>query len=102
MVRVLVGVRGRVPRPTGHSLVTVFFMSVSVKDWLLHWVLVKSQTYYPEHILVYESRCRCFVRAPASQFIVMRVRLGWCAKGHEIYTGSGQMSLRPVCCCSCY
>ena len=28
----------------------------SVKDWPLHWVLVKSQTYYPKHILVYESR----------------------------------------------
>ena len=48
------------------------------------------------------ARCRCFVQAPASKFIVMRVRLGWCAKGHKIYTGSGRMSLRPVCCCSCY
>ena len=46
--------------------------------------------------------CRCFVHAPTSKFIVMRVRLGWCAKGHKIYTGSGRMSLRPVCCCSCY
>ena len=31
-------------------------MSVSVKDRPLHWVLGKSQTYYPEHILVYGSR----------------------------------------------
>ena len=46
--------------------------------------------------------CRCFVQAPASKFIVMRVRLGWCAKGHKIYTGLGRKSLRPVCCCSCY
>ena len=30
--------------------------SVSVKDRPLHWVLVKSQTYYPEHILIYGSR----------------------------------------------
>ena len=27
-----------------------------VKDRSLHWVLVKSQTYYPENILVYGSR----------------------------------------------
>ena len=26
---------------------------VSVKDCLLYWILVKSQTYYPEHILAY-------------------------------------------------
>ena len=29
---------------------------VSVKDRPLHWVLVKSQTYYSKHILVYGSR----------------------------------------------
>ena len=56
MVRVLVGVRGCVPRPTGHSLVRLFSLSVLVKDRLLHWILVRSQTYYPEHILVYGSR----------------------------------------------
>ena len=51
MVRVLVGVRGCVPWPTGHSLVTLFSLSVSVKDRPLLWILVRSQTYYPEHIL---------------------------------------------------
>ena len=56
MVRVLVGVRGCVPRPTGHSLVILFFLSVSVKDRPLHWILVRSQTYYPKHILVYGNR----------------------------------------------
>ena len=50
------GVRGCVPWPMGHSLVTLFSLSVSVKDRPLHWVLGKSQTYYPEHILVYGSR----------------------------------------------
>ena len=30
--------------------------SVSVKDRPLHWVLGKSQTYYPEHILGYGRR----------------------------------------------
>ena len=56
VVWVLVDVRGCVLRPTGHSLVTLFSLFVSVKDRPLHWVLDKSQTYYPEHILVYGSR----------------------------------------------
>ena len=56
MVWVLVGVRGCVPRPTRHSLVTLFSLSVLVEDRLLYWVLVKSQIYYLEHILVYGSR----------------------------------------------
>ena len=29
---------------------------VSVKDRPLHWILVRSQTYYPEHILVYGNK----------------------------------------------
>ena len=29
---------------------------VSIKDRPLHWILVRPQTYYPEHILVYGSR----------------------------------------------
>jgi len=33
---------------------------------------------------------------------LLRVRPGWCAKGHKVYTGSGRMSLCPVYCCSCY
>ena len=44
------------PAATGLSLVTLFSLSVSVKDRPLHWILVRSQTYYPEHILVYGSR----------------------------------------------
>ena len=53
MVWVLVGVRGCVLRPTGHSLVTLCSMSMSVKDRSLHKTLGKSQTSYPEHILGY-------------------------------------------------
>ena len=45
MVRVLVGVIGCVPRPAVHSLVTLFSLSVSVKDRPLHKTLGKSQTY---------------------------------------------------------
>ena len=60
MVSVLVGVIGCVPRPMGHSLVTLFFLFVLVKDRPLLWVLVRSQTYYPEHILAYGSgKARC-------------------------------------------
>ena len=56
MVWVLLGVRCCVRRPTGHDLVTLFSLFVSVKDQPLHWVLVRSQIYYPKHILVYGSR----------------------------------------------
>ena len=31
-------------------------LPVSVKDRSLHWILVRSQTYYPEHILIYGSK----------------------------------------------
>ena len=55
MVWVLVGVIGCVPRPTGLSLVTLFSLFVSIKDRPLLWMVVRSQTYYPEHILAYES-----------------------------------------------
>ena len=56
MVCVLVSVRGCVLRSTGHSLVTQFSLSVLAKDRPLHWILVRLQTYYPEHILAYGSR----------------------------------------------
>ena len=55
MVQVLVGVIGCVPWPTGHSLVTLFSLSLSVKDRPLLWILVRSRTYYPKHILAYGS-----------------------------------------------
>ena len=56
MVRVLVGGIGCVLRPTGHSLVTLLSLSISVKDCPLLQMIVRSQTYYPEHILTYGSR----------------------------------------------
>ena len=52
MVWVLVSVIGCVPWPMGHSLVTLFSLSVSVKDFPLQWILVRSQTYYLKHILL--------------------------------------------------
>jgi hypothetical protein len=44
------------PAATGLSLVALFSLSVLIEDCLLHWTLVKSQTYYPEHILACRSR----------------------------------------------
>ena len=44
------------PAATGHSLVTLLSLSVSVKDRPLHKTLGKSQIYYPEHILGYGHR----------------------------------------------
>ena len=37
----------------GHGLVTLLFLSMSIKDRSLHNALRKSHTYYPEHILEY-------------------------------------------------
>ena len=42
--------------PMGHSLVTLFSLSMSVKVHPLLWILVRSQTYYPKHILAHGSR----------------------------------------------
>ena len=52
MVWVLVGVRS-VAVEAGHSLVTSLFPVWPIKDRSLHKTLGRSQTYYPEHILVY-------------------------------------------------
>jgi hypothetical protein len=32
-----------------------FVLPMSIEDRPLHWTLVRSQTYYPEHILAYGS-----------------------------------------------
>ena len=46
-------------------------------------------------------QCRCF-EPPASKFISARLARMVCSEDTMIYTGSGGMSLRQVCCCSCY
>ena len=43
------------PAATGLSLVTLFSLSVLIEDRPLLWMVVRSQTYYPEHILAYGS-----------------------------------------------
>ena len=55
MVWVLVGVIGYVPWPMGLSVVTLFSLFISIKDRPLLWMIVRSQTYYPKHILAYGS-----------------------------------------------
>ena len=37
------------------SLATLFSLFVSIEDRPLLWMVVRSQTYYPEHILAYGS-----------------------------------------------
>ena len=44
------------PTTIGLSLVTLFFLSMSIEDRPLLWMVVRSQTYYSEHILAYRSR----------------------------------------------
>ena len=48
------------PTATGLSLVTLFSLSMLIEDRPLLWMIVRSQTYYPEHILAYGSgKARC-------------------------------------------
>jgi hypothetical protein len=48
------------PTATGLSLVALFSLSVSIEDHWLHWILIKSQIYYLEHILTYGSEKACY------------------------------------------
>ena len=48
------------PVTTGLSLVRLLSLSMSIEDRLLLWMVVRSQTYYPKHILAYESKKACY------------------------------------------
>ena len=48
------------PVATGLSLVTLFSLSMSIEDRPLLWMVVRSQTYYSEHILAYGSGKACY------------------------------------------
>ena len=53
----------------GLSLVTLFFLSVSIEDRPLLWMVVRSQTYYREHVLAYRSgKARCALVMGSSSF----------------------------------
>ena len=57
------------PVATGLSLVILFSLSVSIEDHPLLWMVVRSQTYYPEHILTYGSgNARCSLIVGSSSF----------------------------------
>ena len=51
----VIGGCNKCPVATRLSLVTLFSLFVSIEDRLLLWMVVRSQTYYPNHILAYES-----------------------------------------------
>jgi hypothetical protein len=42
-----------------NGALVAFVLPVSIEDRPLHWTLVRSQTYYPEHILAYGSEKTC-------------------------------------------
>ena len=57
------------PVATGLSLVTLFSLSMSIEDHSLLWMVVRSQTYYPEHILAYGSgKARCALVVGSGSF----------------------------------
>jgi hypothetical protein len=72
----------------GLSLVALFSLSLSIEDCLLHWTLVKSQTYYPEHILVYGSKKACYSLVVSSSSF----RTDWLEAGID---GGLSIALRP-------
>ena len=90
MVWVLVGVTGCVPWPTGLSLVTLFSLFMSIKDHPLLWMVVRSQTYYPEHILAYGSgKVRCAIVVGFWLFLYRLIVGGESLRSkHHIETGS--------------
>ena len=55
MVWVMVGVMSCVLWPRGLAWLHYFSLFVSIKDHPLLWMVVRSQTYYPKHILAYGS-----------------------------------------------
>ena len=71
-------------------------LPVSVKDHPLHWTLVMSQTYYPEHILIYGSREDSLL----SWLWVLALsgltdwRQGWWRSKHHTKSGTLEWGLR--------
>ena len=85
MVWILVSVTGCVPRPTELNLVTLFFLFVLIKDCPLLWMIVRSQTYYPEHILAYGSGKARYALVVGFQLFLDRLIGGgerWRSKHH--------------------
>ena len=68
----------------GHSLVTLFSLFMSVKDRPLLWILVRSQTYYPEHIHAYGSgKAHCSLVMGLALSRLIDWREGWWRSKHH-------------------
>ena len=68
------------PVATGHGLVTLLSLSVSIMNRPLHKALGKSQTYYPEHILGYGHLKDLLLSCHRFRFFPNRL-LGWFLSG---------------------
>ena len=60
MVWILVVVTSCVLWPMRLNLVTLFSLFMSIEDRSLLWMVVRSHTYYTEHILAYGSGKTCY------------------------------------------
>ena len=95
MVQVLVGVIGCVPRPTGHSLVTLFSLSMSVKDRLLLWIqsghrLIILSTY----LLMRAGRLVALLSWVPALSRLTNLRRGWCRSKHHTESGTQEWGHR--------
>ena len=73
------------PVAMGLSLVILFSLSMSIEDYPLLWMVVRSQTYYPEHILAYGSgKAHCALIVGPCSFLNRLIggRERWRSKHH--------------------
>ena len=69
MAWVIGGCHKLCPTAMGLSMVTLFSLSMSIEDRPLPWMVVRSQTYYPKHILAYGSgNARCALVVGSGSF----------------------------------
>ena len=91
---VLVGVRGCVLRPIGHRSVTLFSLSVSIKDRSLHMTLGKSQIIVPSTYLgMGAGKTRCSLVVDPALFGPTDWRRGWWRSLHRTESGTQRRGL---------
>ena len=72
-----------------------FVPPVSIKDRSLHWVLSRSQTYYPEHILVYgRGKAHCSLVMVLALSKLTDWRWGWWRSEHRTESETQERGLR--------
>ena len=80
-------------RQSSEALVA-FVPRVSIKDHPLLWILVRSQTYYPEHILTYGSgKARCSLVVGSGSFRTDCLEAGWWKSKHHTESGTQEWGL---------